>query len=129
MTPQVRTFQIGKPPQAGEGLRIGTTRRPPRGVATARWTSDGYFDVWFPLVAPSASLLAKHRPTPESDRKVWRKFFDAYRRELRKPPARHAVALLAALARRTPIALGCYCDDESRCHRSVLRDEIRRVSR
>jgi len=125
MSLQLSTFRIGHPSAPG-ALRIGATRRPPRGVAKARWQEQGYFDVWCPLVAPSAELLAKHRPAPDSEMKVWTRFFAAYRRELLKPPARHAVALLAALARQTPIAIGCYCADESRCHRSILSDEIRR---
>ena len=124
---QLTIFRIGHSSEPG-ALRIGATRRPPRGVAKDRWQKDGYFDVWFPLVAPSAELLERHRPTPDSDAKVLTRFFAAYRRELLKPPASHAVALLAALARQTPIAIGCYCADESRCHRSMLRDEIIRVS-
>jgi uncharacterized protein YeaO (DUF488 family) len=122
------TFQIGHSSEPG-ALRIGATRRPPRGVPKHRWQKDGYFDVWFPVVAPSAELLEKHRPMPDSDPKVWARFFAAYRRELLKPPASHAVALLAALAGQTPIAIGCYCADASRCHRSVLREEISRAAR
>ena len=122
---QLSTFQISHASEPG-ALRIGATRRPPRGVAKDRWQKDGYFDVWFPIVAPSAELLGKHRPAPDSDPKVWNRFFAAYRRELLKPPASHAVALLAALARQTPIAIGCYCADETRCHRSVLAEAIRR---
>ena len=123
---QLTIFRIGHSSEPG-ALRIGATRRPPRGVAKDRWQKDGYFDVWFPLVAPSAELLEKHRPAPDSDARVWTRFFSAYRRELLKPPASHAVALLAALARQTPIAIGCYCADESRCHRLVLRDAILRA--
>jgi uncharacterized protein YeaO (DUF488 family) len=111
---KIRTFRIGDARKRGEGLRIGTTRRPPRGVAKRRWPE--YFDVWFPTLAPSAKLLRSTRST--------KRFFDAYRRELTRPPASHAIQLLAALARTTPIALGCYCEDESRCHRRVLRDAV-----
>ena len=126
---QLRTFQIGAPPKRGEGLRIGTTRRPPRGVPRARWKRDGYFDVWFPAVAPSAALLGR---TPREDfdnPAVRRRFFEAYQRELRRPPANQAIAVLAALAQRTPIAIGCFCADESWCHRSVLRAEIARAAK
>ena len=90
----LRTFQIGAPPKRGEGLRIGTTRRPPRGVPRARWKRDGYFDVWFPVVAPSAALLGRTRDRDFANPAVRRRFFEAYRRELRRPPAKHAVALL-----------------------------------
>ena len=125
----LRTFQIKAPPKRGEGLRIGTTRRPPRGVPRARWKRDGYFDVWFPVVAPSAALLERIRGKDFDTPAVRHQFFEAYRRELQHPPAKHAVAVLAALAQRTPIAVGCFCADESRCHRSVLRAEIARVAK
>lgn len=128
MSAQIRTFRIGAPARRGEGLRLGVTRHPPRGIPKSRWQKDSYFDVWFPLVAPSAGLLRKHRPAADAADRVWQKFFAAYQRELRKPPASHAVALLAALATRTPVAIGCYCTDESRCHRSVLREEISRIA-
>src|SRR5436309_2899640 len=101
----VRTFQIGSRRKRGEGLRISTTRYPPRGVRKTGWKK--LFDVWFPVLAPSAGLLRSQRGT--------KAFFDAYRRELARPPASHAVALFAALARRTPIAVGCFCEDESHC--------------
>jgi uncharacterized protein YeaO (DUF488 family) len=95
-------------------------------VPRSRWTSGHYFDVWFPVVAPSERLLRSIKKTGIDDPKIRRRFFDAYRRELRRPPASHALNLLAALARGTPIAVGCFCEDETRCHRSVLRDEITR---
>jgi uncharacterized protein YeaO (DUF488 family) len=98
-------------------------------VPSARWQRDGYFDVWFPIVAPSETLLRRTRTIDFDDPAVRRRFFEAYRRELAKPPAKHGVALLAALAARTPIAIGCYCEDETRCHRSVLRQEILRAGR
>jgi len=123
----VRTFRIGDKPRRGEGLRIGTTRYPPRGVPRSRWQKDHYFDVWFPIVAPSQSLLRSIKKTGLDDPKVRTRFFNAYRRELRRAPASHALDLLAALARVGPIAVGCFCADETRCHRSVLREEIDRV--
>ena len=126
---QVRTFRIGDPPRRDDGLRIGVTRRPPRGVARARWQADGYFDVWFPAIAPSQALLTKYRPVALDDPRVFAKFAAAYRRELSRPEARQTVALLAALARRTPIAIGCFCDDEARCHRSVLKAAIETAAR
>jgi uncharacterized protein YeaO (DUF488 family) len=93
-------------------------------VPRGRWQKDHYFDVWFPIVAPSQTLLRSIKRTGLDDPKVRSRFFNAYRRELRRPPASHALDLLAALARVAPIAVGCFCADESRCHRSVLRDEI-----
>jgi uncharacterized protein YeaO (DUF488 family) len=123
---RVRTFRIGDKPRRGEGLRIGTTRYPPRGVPRARWKKDHYFDVWFPVVAPSEKLLRSIKKTGIADPKIRKRFFDAYRRELSSPPASHAIGLLAALSRTTPLAVGCFCADESRCHRSVLQDVIRR---
>ena len=127
-TLKLRTFQIGAPPKRGEGLRIGATRRPPRGVPRNRWRRGGYFDVWFPVVAPTVALLSRFKGTDFDDPVVRRRFFDAYRRELRRPPAKHGVSVLAALAGRTAIAIGCFCPDDHRCHRSVLRAEIVKVA-
>src|SRR5215475_1968075 len=120
----VHTFRIGDKPRRGEGLRLGTPRFPPRGVPRSRWKKDHYFDVWFPVVAPSAKLLRSIRKTGIDDATIRQRFFAAYRRELQRPPASHGLNLLAALATTTPIAVGCFCADESRCHRSVLRDII-----
>jgi uncharacterized protein YeaO (DUF488 family) len=124
---KLRTFRIGAARRPGEGLRIGAARRPPRGVPRARWRSGGFFDVWFPVVAPSEALLRRARGGLDAAA-ARKRFFDAYRRELSRPPASHAVALLARLAERTPIAVGCYCEDERRCHRSVLREEIAKAA-
>ena len=123
----MRAFRIGEKPTRGEGLRIGATRYPPRGVPRNRWKKDHYFDVWFPLVAPSEKLLRSIKKTGIEDPRIRKRFFDAYRRELKHPPASHALALLAALAATTRIAVGCFCVDETRCHRSVLRDEVSRA--
>lgn len=106
---KLRTFRYGDAPRRGDGLRIGTTRRPPRGATKAEWKD--YFDVWFPLLGPSPQLLAK-RPFP----------FASYEREIyARAEARQAVELLAQLALRTPISIGCFCEDEAHCHRSYLR--------
>jgi uncharacterized protein YeaO (DUF488 family) len=116
---KLSTFRHGDPPKRGEGLRIGTTRRPPRGVPRDRWQRDNYFDVWFPVLAPSAALLRRFQ---RSQTMGFRDFCDSYERELLKSAEpRQALDLLAALALRTPISIGCYCADESRCHRSHLR--------
>jgi uncharacterized protein YeaO (DUF488 family) len=114
-TPKLRTFCYTDPPKRGEGLRIGTTRRPPRGVPKKRWGE--FFDVWFPVVAPSEELLRK-RPFG----------FARYKREvLGRAESRQAVELLAALARRTPISIGCFCATEEGCHRSYLRRIIQEM--
>jgi uncharacterized protein YeaO (DUF488 family) len=116
---KLRTFRYGDPPRRGEGLRIGTTRRPPRGVRKEEWIRQGWFDVWFPVVAPSEKLL----------RRMPANFFAAYEREvLGRAESRQAIELLAALARRMPISVGCYCEDESRCHRTHLRTLIERAA-
>ena len=114
---RLRTFRYGDPPERGEGLRIGTTRRPPRGVTKDRW--GDYFDVWFPVLAPSEKLF-RNRPFG----------FDRYERELLgRAESRQAVELLAALALRTPISIGCFCADEEHCHRSYLRLLIERAAK
>lgn len=123
-TLKLKTFQIGAPPKRGEGLRLGVTRRPPRGIPRARWQLDGFFDVWLPSVAPSADLLRRAKDLDFDDVSARQRFFRAYEREMQATEARQTIALLAALAMRTPIAIGCHCGDESRCHRSILRQLI-----
>lgn len=129
MALKLRTFQIGTPARRGDGLRIGTTRRPPRGVPRARWQKDGYFDVWFPVVAPSHALLRRVRPRNTDEPAALQRIFDAYERELlANAESRQAVVLLAELAKRTPISIGCFCPDEHRCHRSRLKQIIERAA-
>ena len=118
---QLTTFRIGDPPQPNQGLRIGVTRRPPRGVPKDRWVVDGYFDVWLPALAPSAELLAqlKHDDLQNPARR--QAFFDRYERELLAgAESRQTVEFAAQVAARMPISIGCFCEDESRCHRSRL---------
>ena len=115
----IRTFRIGDPPRRGEGLRVAVVRPPPRGGRRERWPE--LFDVWFPAIAPSAALLARFQSAIASDARRFERFAASYARQLEKPEARQTVDLLAALALRTPVAIGCYCQDERRCHRSVLR--------
>jgi uncharacterized protein YeaO (DUF488 family) len=110
-------------------LRIGTTRLPPRGVPKSRWKSDGYFDVWLPSVAPSLKLLRWIKQRDINDAKTRTSFFERYERELLADAvARQTVQLLAEIASRTPISIGCFCADESRCHRSRLRRVIERAA-
>ena len=119
----VRIVQLGSDRQAGEGLRIGTVRRPPRGVPKAEFSSRNYYDVWFPLLSPSQETL-KRGQQAKTD-KEWTAFIKRYRTEMAKPDANAALNLLAALSRSADFSVGCYCEDESHCHRSVLRELLR----
>ena len=116
----IRIVRLGSPRADDEGLRIGTVRRPPRGVPKSQFASGNWYDVWFPLLAPSVATLkqGQHAAT----RKAWTAFVKRYKSEMRAPDAERALALLAALSRVTDVSVGCYCEDESRCHRSVLRE-------
>ena len=123
----VRTFRIGTPARAGDGLRLGVTRRPPRGVPKSRWVSEGLFDVWFPALAPSLKLLERVKSIDVEDPEAWKKFFDRYERELgADAEKRQTLAALAAVCARTAVSIGCFCEDESRCHRSRLRALLER---
>ena len=115
----IRIVRLGSPRAPGEGLRIGTVRRPPRGVPKAQFASRDFYDVWLPTVAPSqhAMDIAHAATTPAQ----WAAFFRRYRSEMKQPDAAHAIALLAALSHSTAISVGCYCEDEAHCHRHVLR--------
>ncbi|MFB9068403.1 DUF488 domain-containing protein [Pseudofulvimonas gallinarii] len=115
----IRIVRLGSPRAPGEGLRIGTVRRPPRGVPKARFAKDNWYDTWLPLLAPSAELVrqAQDATTPAA----WSRFVKRYRSEMGRPEARQALDLLAALSHGSHFSVGCYCEDESRCHRSVLR--------
>ena len=124
-TVNLRTFRVGTPRDSLEGLRVGTVRFLPRGVKKEDYARLDYFDVWFPLLAPSSELLKwmKSRNWP-SEQGRWSKFKERYTAEMHKTDARQAIKLLAELARATPIGIGCYCENESACHRSILRDLI-----
>ena len=115
----VRIVRLGSRRAAGEGTRIGTVRRPPRGVARKDFARLNWYDVWFPLLAPSAATL-KAGLAAETDRQ-WASFARKYRMEMRQPAAAQALDMLATLSRHTNFSVGCYCEDESRCHRSLLR--------
>lgn len=116
MTPKLRTFRIGTPRKKGEGTRIGTVRFLPRGVKKVDYARLDYFDVWFPLLAPSKKLFQEFR----SGQKTWEQFKKSYRKEMANVDCRQAIILLIELAKKTPIAIGCYCEEESYCHRSIL---------
>jgi uncharacterized protein YeaO (DUF488 family) len=114
-------FRIGTPAKAGEGLRVGATRRPPRGVPKSRWAADGYFDVWLPALAPSAKLLGEIKKYDFENPAQRKKFFDRYEKELLgSADSRQTVEFMAEVAARMPISIGCFCEDETRCHRSRL---------
>ena len=115
------TVQIGSPRQPREGLRIGTVRFLPRGVRKSEYGERNLFDVWLPILAPSRELLRAYRDGKVSPAR----FFQSYRHEMTEPDPRQVIQLLAALARQTPLSVACYCEDESRCHRSVLGKLIR----
>jgi uncharacterized protein YeaO (DUF488 family) len=112
--------RLGSPRLEGEGLRLGTVRRPPRGVPKAEFASRNYYDLWLPELAPSEELLKLGRAA--DDEKRWRAFSRRYRAEMGHPEKRHLLDLLAALSRQTNFSVGCYCADENRCHRSILRE-------
>ncbi len=115
----VSAVRLGSPRTAGEGLRIGTVRRPPRGVKKSEHASRDYYDVWLPELAPSDSLLSWALSTPWSDRR-WAAFARRYRREMAAPTPSRLLALLGALAETASFSIGCYCEDAGRCHRSLL---------
>jgi uncharacterized protein YeaO (DUF488 family) len=115
----IRIVRLGSARIAGEGLRIGTVRRPPRVVPKSEFSARNWYDVWFPGLAPSAAIMkqAQAATTPAQ----WSAFVKKYRVEMSSPEARHSLALLAALSHHANISVGCYCASESHCHRSVLR--------
>lgn len=115
----IRIVRLGSPRARGEGTRIGTVRRPPRGVPKAEFASQNWYDVWFPTLAPSLATmkLGLAAATPAQ----WNAFSRKYLAEMKGPAARDALVLLAALSQTTDFSVGCYCEDETRCHRSLLR--------
>lgn len=115
----IRIVRLGSPRTSGEGLRIGTVRRPPRGVPKAEYASRDYYDAWLPELAPSEALVKA--ALGAKDEKAWQRFVKRYRAEMKRPPAERLLMLLAALSHDASIAVGCYCENEERCHRSVLR--------
>lgn len=115
----IRIVRLGTPRARGEGLRIGTVRRPPRGVSKAHFASRNYYDVWLPEVAPSEQLVKAAQQA--TDARDWSSFVKRYRGEMKRPEASRLLDLLSALSHNTNLSIGCYCEDENRCHRSVLR--------
>ena len=116
----VHIVRLGSPRGRGEGLRIGTVRRPPRGVPRTEFAARDFYDVWLPNLAPSEELLKAGLGA--RDERVWRAFVRRYRMEMKRPEASRVLDLLAALSHGTDFSVGCYCEEESRCHRSILRE-------
>ncbi len=117
----IRIVRLGTPRVPDEGVRLGTVRRPPRGVPRHEIARRDFYDAWLPELAPSAELLSWVTNDPMTDAR-WRQFSRRYRAEMRRPEAQHLLGALAALSRRASFSVGCYCADETRCHRSLLRE-------
>lgn len=115
----IRVVRLGSPRIQGEGLRLGTVRRPPRGVPKGEVATRGFYDVWLPELSPSEELLK--RALAATDERAWSSFARRYRAEMKRPERSRLLTLLAALSHGTDFSVGCYCADEERCHRSLLR--------
>jgi uncharacterized protein YeaO (DUF488 family) len=120
----ISVVQLGSPRRAGEGPRLGTVRRPPRGVRKEDYGRQDFFDAWLPELAPSAPLVKWALSQPFTAAR-WASYARRYRSEMRAPAAARLIAVLAALSRTADFAVGCYCEDETRCHRSLLADILR----
>lgn len=125
----IRIVQLGSERAPDEGLRIGTVRRPPRGVPKAEFASRNYYDCWYPELSPEVELMQQALEaiklrtagqTAQAD-KLWKQFEKQFRKQLAEPAADRTLGLLAALSHSSAFSLGCYCDDEAHCHRSILR--------
>jgi uncharacterized protein YeaO (DUF488 family) len=119
----MRVVRLGTARGKGEGVRIGTVRRPPRGVPKSEFATRDFYDTWLPQLAPSEALV-KLAKTITSERE-WRRFVGAYRREMSQADASRLLDLLATLSKSSAFSVGCYCESEARCHRSVLRELLR----
>ena len=119
----IRIIQLGTPRQSDEGIRFGTVRRPPRGVKKTEYAKLNYYDVWLPNLSPSPDLMAKAKISENG--KGWKAFEQKFRKELKQPDKSHLLDALAALSQTTNFSIGCYCKDESHCHCSILRAELK----
>ena len=119
----ISIVRLGSPRKRNEGLRLGTVRRPPRGVPKSQFAKRNFYDTWLPELSPSAELvnIALHAP----DERPWNTFVRKFRAEMKAPEAARLLDLLTALSYQTNLSVGCYCEDESRCHRSVLRELLK----
>jgi uncharacterized protein YeaO (DUF488 family) len=119
----IAVVRLGSPRGKHEGLRLGTVRRPPRGVPKSEFAKRNFYDVWLPSLAPSQELVTF--ALQAQDERAWKTFVRKYRAEMKSPDASRLLDLLAALSHQTNFAVGCYCEDEARCHRSILRELLR----
>ena len=117
----IRVVRLGQPRAESEGIRLGTVRRPPRGVKKSDFARDDWYDVWLPDLAPSAQLVSWATAEAWTDGR-WKRFRREYLREMKTPSTQRLIQVLAALSQNSNFSVGCYCDDESRCHRSLLRE-------
>ena len=117
----IRVVRLGSPRHSDEGLRLGTVRRPPRGVKKTDFAKRDYYDVWLPELSPNAKVVGAALASDWTDAK-WKKFRATYMKEMKAPNARQLIELLAVLSQRTNFSIGCYCEEERRCHRSILRE-------
>lgn len=120
----IRVVRLGNPRAEGEGLRIGTVRRPPRGVPKKDYAKLDYYDVWFPELAPSETTMKDFRSGPPTDTR-WKQFVRRFRSEMSAPEKSRMIDVFAALSRQTNFSVGCYCEDEKHCHRSILKELLR----
>jgi uncharacterized protein YeaO (DUF488 family) len=116
----IRIVRLGTPRASGEGLRLGTVRRPPRGVKKADFARRDYYDQWLPVLAPSQPMVSWALSVPWTDER-WATYVKAYREEMSRPVPRQLIALLAAMSHHADFSVGCYCEREDRCHRSLLK--------
>ena len=125
----IRIVRLGSPRLHDEGTRIGTVRRPPRGVPKSEFSARDFYDVWFPNLSPTPELvkraLAAQADLGAVGEKEWVAFTRGYRAEMARPENAHAIALLAAMSQQSNFSVGCYCENEARCHRSILRALLR----
>ena len=115
----IKVLRLGSPRARGEGVRLGTVRRPPRGVPKSQFAKRDFYDVWLPTLSPSPPLVSL--ALKSKDERSWKTFDRKFRAEMRRPEAAHTLDALAALSRQTDFSLGCYCENEARCHRSILK--------
>jgi len=120
----ISIVKLGSARQSDEGLRIGTVRRPPRGIKKSEYAKLNYFDVWLPILSPSEDLLKKK--LVKEDGTNWKAFEQRFRAELKQPDKSHLLDTLAALSHTANFSIGCYCDNERLCHRSILQDELKK---
>ena len=119
----IAVVRLGSPRKLNEGLRLGTVRRPPRGVPKTQFAKRDFYDAWLPNLAPSPELVAFAQRS--RDEQSWKTFERKFRAEMKRPDAARVLDLLAALSFETSFSIGCYCEEETRCHRSILRKLLR----